>query len=108
MIKEESDELVNICMREVKRQIERYRDYSKRNTKEMKGMLIYKCDICKKEVSDIETLVLYREKIDYCKNCEAKADKICKAIRNSIDYYADIFDKDLKKAEKVILSRRYE
>ena len=33
-------------------------------------MIIYKCDICKKRVGKIESIVLYKTRLDYCNNCE--------------------------------------
>jgi hypothetical protein len=68
-------------------------------------MIIYKCDICKKQVEQIESIVLYKTKLDYCENCKTKANKIKKAIANSIEYYNKEADKQIIEAEKNILGR---
>lgn len=69
-------------------------------------MIIYKCDICKKRVGKIESIVLYKTRLDYCNNCELIANKIKKSISNSIEYYNSEADKQIVEAEKNIL-RRY-
>lgn len=68
-------------------------------------MIIYKCDICKKQVDHIDSIVLYKTKLDYCKNCETKANKIKKAMANSITYYKSEADKQILEAENNILGR---
>lgn len=69
-------------------------------------MIIYKCDICKKKTDKIESIVLYKTKLDYCNNCETTANKIKKAVSNSIEYYNSEADKQIAAAEINIL-RRY-
>lgn len=68
-------------------------------------MIIYKCDLCKKQVGKIETLILYSRSIDYCDNCKTIATKIKKAMQNSIAFYEKEKDKQLKEAEINILRR---
>ena len=69
-------------------------------------MIIYKCDICKKRVDKIESVVLYKTKLDYCENCRTTVNKIRKALSKSIEYYNSEADKEIIEAEKNIL-RRY-
>ena len=69
-------------------------------------MIIYKCDICKKKVEKIESVILYKTKLDYCENCKTTANKIRKALSKSIEYYNSEADKEIIEAEKNIL-RRY-
>ena len=69
-------------------------------------MIIYKCDICKKKVDKIESVILYKTKLDYCDNCETTVNKIRKALSKSIEYYNSEADKEIIEAEKNIL-RRY-
>ena len=69
-------------------------------------MIIYKCDLCKKKVDKVESIVLYTQKLDYCKECESKAKKIKNIMRRSIKYYNAEADKQIKEAEENIL-RRY-
>ena len=68
-------------------------------------MIIYKCDICKKQVNNIDSIVLYKTKLDYCESCKLKANKIKKAMANSITYYKSEADKQIIEAEKNILGR---
>lgn len=69
-------------------------------------MIIYKCDICKKKAETIESVVLYKTKLDYCEKCKTTANKIRKAISKSIEYYKGESDKQIAQAEINIL-RRY-
>ena len=69
-------------------------------------MIIYKCDICKEKVDKVESVVLYKTKLDYCDNCRTIANKIRKALSKSIEYYNSEADKEIIEAEKNIL-RRY-
>jgi hypothetical protein len=66
-------------------------------------MIIYKCDICRKEAEKIESIVLYKTTLDYCEKCKTKANKIRKAMANSIAYYKNEADKQIIEAEKNIL-----
>ena len=68
-------------------------------------MIIYKCDICKKQVDHIDSIVLYKTKLDYCEKCKTKSNKIQKAILHSIRYYNSEADKQITEAEKNILRR---
>ena len=69
-------------------------------------MIIYKCDICKKKVDKIESVILYKTKSDYCENCKTTVNKIRKALSKSIEYYNTESDKHIVEAEKNII-RRY-
>ena len=66
----------------------------------------YKCDLCEKKVKQLESIVLYKTKLDYCENCKTEANKIRKAMANSIEYYNNEADKQIIEAENNIL-RRY-
>lgn len=68
-------------------------------------MIIYKCDICKKQVEHIDSIVLYKTKLDYCENCKVKSNKIQKAVLKSIRYYNSEADKQITEAEQNILRR---
>jgi hypothetical protein len=68
-------------------------------------MIIYKCDICRKQVSQIDSIVLYKTKLDYCENCKTKSNKIQKAVLKSIRYYNSEADKQITDAEKNILKK---
>lgn len=69
-------------------------------------MVIYKCDLCKKEVSlRMDTLVLYKHTIDYCEDCRVKAKVIRNSMKNSIDFYKEEANKNIEQAEENILDR---
>lgn len=65
----------------------------------------YKCDLCEKKVKQLESIVLYKTKLDYCEDCKIKANKIKKAMANSIEYYKKEADKQIVEAENNILWR---
>lgn len=68
-------------------------------------MIIYKCDLCKKEVSKIDSLILYKNKVDYCSDCIQKAKVIRKAMKHSIDFYKAEANKNIEEAEEHILDK---
>lgn len=68
-------------------------------------MIIFKCDLCNKKVDRIDSIVLYRTKLDYCKECKDKIIKIKRAIKTSIDYFNKEAHKNIMQAEKQIISR---
>lgn len=71
-------------------------------------MIILKCDICKKQVDDVESIVLYSNKIDYCKKCRNQAMKKMAIMKESMKYFYDIADQNIREAEKnIIRKRRY-
>ena len=69
-------------------------------------MIIYKCDICGKESHELETIVLYSQRIDYCENCKSKVTKMKQTMKNSIKYYNEEADRQIRIAEKNIINRR--
>ncbi len=68
-------------------------------------MIIYKCDLCKKEVSKIESLILYKHTVDYCSNCIQKAKVIRNAMKHSIEYFKAEANKNIEQAEENILDK---
>ena len=69
-------------------------------------MIIYKCDICKKKVDKLDTVILYSKRLDYCEKCNKKVTKMRKTMKYSIDYYNKEYDEKLKQIEESIISRR--
>jgi len=69
-------------------------------------MIIYKCDLCRKKANKIDSIVLYKTKIDYCENCKTKANEIKRALTKSMKYFNDEFDRQITETEKNII-RRY-
>ena len=68
-------------------------------------MIIYKCDLCKKEVSKIESLILYKHSVDYCSDCIQKLKVIRNAMKHSIEYFKAEANKNIEQAEKNILEK---
>ncbi len=66
-------------------------------------MIIQKCDICDKEVTIFDTIVLYSESIDYCRECREKAEKIKQEYRREIECQIIILESRLKAKETNIL-----
>lgn len=69
-------------------------------------MIIFKCDLCNKQVEEIESIVLYKTRLDYCQECKAKAKRIKRVVANSIKYYKEQTEKKIEESEKNTL-RRY-
>lgn len=63
------------------------------------------CDFCKKRKDNIDTLVLYSQTIDYCKDCEPIVIKLKKQLKKSIKYYEDEKDRQLKQTEKFLIEK---
>ncbi len=74
-------------------------------------MIIYKCDICHKEVDEIyDTLILYKEKLDYCRNCKQEAERAREKAEREFECESILHDSRLKSEERKIideLKRRY-
>ena len=68
-------------------------------------MIIYKCDLCNKEVNKIDSLILYKHTVDYCDDCIQKAGVIRRAMKHSIDFYKAEANKYIEEAEENILDK---
>ena len=68
-------------------------------------MIINKCDICGKTVLHLDTIILYKESFDYCKNCKEKAEKIINEYKKEVTYEAVMLDSRLKSKERNILHK---
>jgi hypothetical protein len=68
-------------------------------------MIIYKCDLCNKEVNKIDSLILYKRTVDYCSDCIQKAKVIRNAMKHSIDFYKEEANKNIEQAEQNILEK---
>lgn len=67
-------------------------------------MIIHRCDICKKNVAHLETIVLYKKSFDYCINCKAEAERIKEKFKREYEYENVILSSRLKAKEKKFLS----
>ena len=68
-------------------------------------MIIQKCDLCNKKVSHLDTVILYKNSFDYCKDCEKEAKKIIKEYNREIECENVILDSRLRAKERNIIHR---
>ncbi len=66
-------------------------------------MIIQKCDICNREVTILDTIVLYSKSIDYCRECREKAEKIEQEYKREIECQIIILESKLKTKETNII-----
>ena len=66
-------------------------------------MIIQKCDICNREVTIFDTVVLYSKSIDYCIECRGKAEKIKQAYKREIECQMIMLHSKLKAKELNII-----
>lgn len=66
-------------------------------------MIIQKCDICNREVTILDTIVLYSKSLDYCRECKEKAEKIKQAYKREIECQIIIMESRLKAKESNII-----
>lgn len=53
-------------------------------------MIIKRCDLCNKQVDDLDTLILYRRGFDFCKECKSEAKSIAKKYKETVKQQIDI------------------
>lgn len=63
-------------------------------------MIKFKCDLCQKETTGIKTMILNKKSIDYCKECEKRAERIKEEFRKIMKYEYLQYENSLKKKEK--------
>ena len=68
-------------------------------------MIINKCDLCGKTVHHLDTIVLYKESFDYCRDCKKEAEQIISEYKKEVTYEAVMLDSRLKKKKKNILHK---
>lgn len=66
-------------------------------------MIIQKCDICNREITIFDTIVLYSQPIDYCRECKEKAEKIKQEYKREIECQIIILESKLKTKEKNVI-----
>ena len=67
-------------------------------------MIIQKCDICLREVDNLNTIVLYKQPIEYCNKCNKKVEELAKEFKKEIDFENTVLDATLKQREKTYIS----
>ena len=68
-------------------------------------MIIHKCDICKREVPILDTVVLYKKTIDYCERCKNKVEKIKQEYKKEMEYEYCVLDSRLKSKERNLIKK---
>lgn len=63
-------------------------------------MIIQICDICNKEVKQLETIVMYKQPIEYCDKCKEKVQEKLKEFENEIKFEREVMNASLKSKEK--------
>lgn len=68
-------------------------------------MTKFKCDICGKETKDLNTIIFYKKKIDYCNNkkCTKTALKLMKEFQREVKTQNIIYNCVLKSKENKLL-----
>lgn len=69
-------------------------------------MIIYKCDICGMQVFELDSIVLYRRKIDYCKDCKEQAEILKEKFRKELTERNKEYDLDLRQMETNFIQSR--
>ena len=68
-------------------------------------MIIQICDICCKEVKNLNTLVLYKQSLEYCDKCSEKAKELQKEFKKELDFELEIMNNSMKEKEKKIIKK---
>lgn len=63
-------------------------------------MIKYICDICKKEATELNTIILYKKHFQHCRKCYSKAHLIQKSFRKEIAQEYIKFEKKIKLLEE--------
>jgi len=68
-------------------------------------MIIQRCDICKKEVDNINSVILYKKNFDYCENCKEEAEELINRFKDERKYQNILYDSVLRNKEMEYLSK---
>lgn len=63
-------------------------------------MIIFRCDICKKNTVNLKSIVLHKKSIDYCPECERKAENIKSRFEKIIKQENVQYESRLRNAEQ--------
>lgn len=66
-------------------------------------MIIYKCDVCGRTTSELQSYVFYKSKVDCCSMCEWKVKDKMKELKKEIKYENEIFDASLRRKENKLI-----
>lgn len=68
-------------------------------------MIIQQCDICKRKVPILDTVVLYKKSIDYCEKCKNKVEKAKQEYKREMEYEYCELDSRLKSKERNLIKK---
>lgn len=68
-------------------------------------MIIQQCDICKRKVPILDTVVLYKKSIDYCEKCKNKVEKAKQEYKKEMEYEYCVLDSRLKSKERNLIKK---
>ena len=68
-------------------------------------MIIKKCDVCNKEVNNLNTIILYKKSIDYCNECKIIVEQMVSDFQKDVDFENVMMDNSLRKKEKKYLKK---
>lgn len=63
-------------------------------------MIILRCDLCKKNTTNLKSIILHKKNIDYCPECEKKAEKIKNDFEKIIKQENILYARRLKNIEQ--------
>ena len=63
-------------------------------------MIIQKCDICLKEVKQLNTIVMYKQPIEYCDKCKVKVEEFAREFGKEINFEREVMNASLRSKER--------
>lgn len=66
-------------------------------------MIIYRCDLCGKETTNLKSTVLFKKGFDYCPECEEQANQLREKIKEIMNLRYMEYEKNVKKDEQNLL-----
>ena len=64
--------------------------------------IIYKCDLCNKNTTNLKSIILHKKQFDYCPNCEQKAKQIKEKFEKEMKIEYLWYERNLKRIEQKI------
>ncbi len=71
-------------------------------------MIIFKCDICGMQTDKLDSIILYKKKIDYCKNCKEIAKIFRDKFQKELIHMNKEYDLDLRQMENNFIKSKIE
>lgn len=71
-------------------------------------MIIFKCDICGMQTNKLDSVILYKKKIDFCEDCRETAENFRKNFEKELIYMNKEHDLDLRQMENNFIKSKIE